>query len=106
MSTSPIPRWLAIVAYRCEVASKPTDSIDIQVRYLEAKSVEEIESKIKAMPLHSYENPIGELVTWPFIGVLAAETFTHKPDGSEVVGFITGCREFVKWASGVVRDRS
>jgi len=75
------------------------------VPHLEAESVEEIESKIKAEPLLSYENGLGELVTWPLIGVLAADTFNHKPDGSEVVGFITGCREFVKWASGLVSAR-
>jgi hypothetical protein len=93
-------RWLAIVGYRCEVAGTPTDSIDIQVRYLEAESEEEIESLLKARPICSYENMYGELVTWPLVGLLAAQPFSHEPDGSEVVGFITGCHEFVKWAAG------
>jgi hypothetical protein len=91
-------RWLAIVAYRCTVAGTPTDSIDIQVRYLEAESEEEIEATLQAQPICSYENNDGELVTWPLIGVLAAEPFSHEPEGSEVVGFITGCHEFAKWA--------
>ena len=97
-------RWLAIVAYRCEVAGTPDDSIDIQVRYLEAESEEEVEAQLKSQPICSYENNEGELVTWPLVGVLAAETFSHEPDGSEVVGFITGCHEFVKWAGGVARQ--
>src|SRR6476620_6079054 len=91
-------RWLAIVAYRCEVAGTPEDSIDIQVRYLEAESEEEVESLLKAQPICSYENSDGELVTWPLVDVLAAEPFSRDPDGSEVVGFITGCHEFVRWA--------
>src|SRR3954471_12680086 len=94
-------RWLAIVAYRCEVAGERTDSIDIQVRYLEADSEEEVESRLKAQPICSYENNDGELVTWPLVGVLAAEPFSHQPDGTEVVGFITGCHAFVKWAEGI-----
>ena len=69
-----------------------------QVRYLEAESEEVIEAQLKAQPICSYENNDGELVTWPLVGVLAAEPFSHEPDGSEVVGFITGCHEFVKWA--------
>jgi len=91
-------RWLAIVAYRCEVAGEPTDSIDIQVRYLEAESEDHVESLLKAQPVCSYENNDGEEVTWPLIDVLASEPFLQEPDGGEVVGFITGCHEFVKWA--------
>jgi hypothetical protein len=98
-------RWLAIVAYRCEVAGTPTDSIDIQIRYLEADSEEEIEARLKAQPICSYDNGTGELVTWPLVGMLAAEPFSHEADGSEVVGFITGCHEFVKWAGGAPQDR-
>jgi hypothetical protein len=91
-------RWLVIVAYRCEVAGTPTDSIDIQVPYLEAESEEEIEARIHADSIQSYTNNDGEIVVWPLIGMMATETFAHEPDGSEVVGFITGCHEFVKWA--------
>ena len=98
--------WLAIIAYRCEVAGEPTDSIDVQVRYLEAESVKDVESQLKAQPVCSYENQYGELVTWPLVGMLSAEPFLHEPDGSEVVGFITGCHEFVKWAQGASFDES
>ena len=99
-------RWLAIVAYRCEVAGEPTDSIDISVRYLEAESEEDVESQLKALPVCSYENQYGELVTWPSVGMISTALFSHEPDGSEVVGFITGCHEFVKWAHGVSLDGS
>jgi hypothetical protein len=91
-------RWLAIVAYRCEVAGKPADSIDIQVRYLEAESEDHVGELMKAQPVCSYENEYGEIVTWPLVDVLAAEPFSHDPDGSEVVGVIAGCHEFAKWA--------
>jgi hypothetical protein len=93
-------RWLAIVAYRCEVAGAPTESIDIQVRYLEAESAEEVEAMLTAQPICSYENNDGELVTWPLVGVVAAERFTHEPDGEEVIGFIRGFDEIAKWATG------
>lgn len=91
-------RWLAIVAYRCEVAGVPTDSIDIQVRYFEAESEDEIELQIESKPACSYENVDGELVSWPLVGVISAQPFAHEPDGGEVVGFITGCHEFARWA--------
>jgi hypothetical protein len=93
-------RWLAIVAFRCEVAGEATDSIDIQVRYLEAESAEEIDRRLRGEPVQSYLNEEGEVVRWPLVNVLAAEKFSHEADGSEVVGFITGCHEFVKWAHG------
>ena len=96
-------RWLAIVAYRCEVAGTPSDSIDIQVRYLEAESEDHVESLLKAQPVCTYENIDGEVVAWPLVGVLASELFSHEPDGGEVVGFITGCHEFAKWAGGEAR---
>jgi hypothetical protein len=59
--------------------------------------VEDIEALLKAEPILSYENDQGELVTWPLVGVLAAEPFARDPDGSEVVGFIAECGEFAKW---------
>ena len=93
-------RWLAIVAFRCEVAGVSTDSIDIQVRYFEADSLEEIEARLHAEPVQSYTNSDGELVVWPLVGMLSAESFSDQPDGAEVVGFITRCHEFAKWAHG------
>jgi hypothetical protein len=92
--------WLAIVAYRCEVAGKPDDSVDIQVRYLKAESEEEVAAILNSQPLQSYENSSGELVTWPLVRVLAAVPFSQEPDGSEVVGFIARSDEFMKWAAG------
>jgi len=96
-----VEQWLAIVAFRCEVAGKLTDSLDFQVRCLYADSLEDVEERIQSKPTVSYENDFGEMVTWPLVGVVAAEPFTEDADGKEVVGFVTGCHEFAKWAKVV-----
>ena len=90
-------RWLAIVAYRCEVAGVPTESLDIQVRYFEAESAEEVVSRIFAEPDAEYMNGDGELLTWPFVCVVAVEPFSEPADGEEVVGFIARTNEIVGW---------
>jgi hypothetical protein len=89
---------LAIAAYRCEIAGVPDDSIDIQVRYFESGSPEKIEAALRSEQVHSYPNSDGELVAWPFVRLLAVEPLTQPTNGAEVVGFITGCHEFVAWA--------
>jgi len=91
-------RSLAIVAYRCEVSGRPTESLDIQVRYFEMSSQEQIEAALRSEPVASYTNSDGQLVTWPFARLLAVEPFNQPGNGAEVVGFITGCHEFVAWA--------
>jgi len=91
-------RSLAIVAYRCEVAGIPTESLDIQVRYFEASSHEQIEAALQSETITSYTNAEGQLVAWPLVRVLAVESFTWPINGTEVVGFITGCHEFLAWA--------
>ncbi len=88
---------LAIVAYRCEVAGEPTESIDIQVRYFESGTAREIEDRLRSEAPHSYANDRNEIVSWPLIKVLAVEPFETPTDGKEMVGFITGCNEFAKW---------
>lgn len=90
-------RWLAIVAYRCEVAGVPSDSLDLQVRYFEAESAEEVASRICDEPDAEYMNGDGELVTWPFVCVVAVEPFSEPADGEEVVGFIARTNEIVGW---------
>lgn len=90
-------RWLAIVAYRCEVAGVPRDSLDIQVRYFAAESAEEVVSRIFDEPDAEYMNGDGELVTWPFVCVVAVEPFSEPADGDEVVGFIARTNEIVGW---------
>jgi hypothetical protein len=90
-------RWLAIVAYRCEVAGVPTDSLDIQVRYFEADSAEEVKSRLYDQPDHVYAKPYGDLVTWLLACVVAVEPFSETSDGEEVVGFIARTDELVCW---------
>jgi hypothetical protein len=89
---------LVIAAFRCEVAGKPTDSIDIQVRYFATGTAAEIEERLRSQETVSYLNGAGETVSWPFVAVLAIEPFGTPLDGREVVGFITGHREFAKWS--------
>ena len=93
-------RWLAIAAYRCEVAGVPTESLDIQVRYFEAESAEEVESRLYNETESEYTNPYGQLVTWPLACVVAVEPFSQAPDGEEVIGFIARVNELVDWTRG------
>ncbi len=92
--------FLAMAAYRCDVAGEPTDSVDIQVRYFERGTVREIEEALRSEPPHSYENESGEIVSWPLASILAIEGFDNPKSGREVIGFITGANEFAQWASG------
>jgi hypothetical protein len=92
--------YLAMAAYRCEVAGEPTDSLDIQVRYFDQTSQRKVEEPLRSEPPHSYANEAEEAVTWPLAGVLAIEEFDEPKSGAEIIGFITGAHEFAKWASG------
>ncbi len=76
---------LAIVAYRCEVAGEPTESIDIQVRYFESGTAREIEDRLRSEAPHSYANDRNEIVSWPLIKVTCCRAFRdayrRKGDG-------------------------
>ena len=89
---------LVIAAYRCEIDGKREESIDIQVRYFKHGTRAQIEESLRAEPLHTYPNDSGAVVTWPLVGILASELFDTQVHGAEIVGFITGCHEFAKWA--------
>jgi hypothetical protein len=80
---------LAIVAYRCVISGSPDGSIDIQVRWFDAGSPDEIRATLMSEPFHEYANPAGEPVVWEFVDVLAVEPFEPKESGEEVIGFIT-----------------
>jgi hypothetical protein len=88
---------VAIVAYRCEVGGKPTDSLDIQVRYFAEYSHTDIEQRIRAESPHTYANDDGEVVSWPLVKILSIEPLENLSDGREVAGFIAGHDEFEKW---------
>jgi hypothetical protein len=92
--------YLAMAAYKCEVAGEATDSLDIQVRYFERGTVREIEEALRSEQPHSYENEGGQIVSWPLANILAIEQFDKPKSGAEVIGFITGANEFAKWAGG------
>jgi hypothetical protein len=95
-----VKQWLSIVAYRCEVAGVATDSIDIQVRHYIADSSEQVDARVRAEPVISYTNEDGDVVTWPLVDLLAIEPFTEPTEGAEVIGFVTDCHAFAKWARG------
>jgi len=95
-------QFLAIAVYRCEVAGSPTDSIDVQVRYFPHGDSEEILNFLATEELHSYANGDGELVSWPFVSLVAVSEVENPTVGQEVSGFITGTDQFIKWASNVL----
>jgi hypothetical protein len=91
---------LAIAAYRCEIGGKRSDSIDIQVRYFASGTEQEVEDFLRTEDPHSYKNDDDELVSWPFVALLAVEPLQTPQTGREVVGFITSCYQFPAWALG------
>jgi len=93
-----MPSAVAIAVYRCEVAGKPTDSLDIQVRHFDSFSPVDIERRLRSEPLHSYRNDAGDLVTWPLVHIMSIEPVDSPADGAEIAGFITGSGEFPKWS--------
>ncbi len=64
-------KYLAIAAYRCEVADIPNnDFVDIQVKYFEFEYESQIEPALQAEPSHTYLNAKGEKVEWLYSGLL------------------------------------
>lgn len=92
--------YLVMAAYRCDVAGESTDALDIQVRYFEQGTVREIEEALRSEAPHSYENEVGQIVSWRLANILAMEGFDKPKSGGEVIGFITGADELAKWVSG------
>jgi hypothetical protein len=92
--------YLAMVAYRCQVAGEPTDSVDIQVRYFDQVTQRKVEEALRLEPPASYANERDAAVTWPLASVLAIEELGQPVNGAEIIGFVTGAHEFAKWASG------
>jgi hypothetical protein len=91
-----LPR-IVMAVYRCEIAGVPDESLDIQVRYFDDPNVD-VESFLRDEPTHSYSNDRGELVTWPFVHVLAIQDLDSPGNGKEIVGFIAECKDLQKWA--------
>jgi Domain of unknown function (DUF6968) len=92
--------YLAMAAYKCDVAGEATDSLDIQVRYFERGTMREVEEALRSEQPHSYENEGGQIVSWSLANIFAIEHFDKPKSGAEVIGFITGADEFANWAAG------
>jgi hypothetical protein len=91
-------QYLAIVVYRCLVAGSPEGSLDIQVRWYDARDETSVRTTIAAEPILSYKNSDGETVSWELAEVMAVEPFAPKDSGEEVIGFIASVRELTELA--------
>src|SRR4051812_17686626 len=81
---------LVIAAYHCEVAGKPTESVDYQVRHFASDSIDEVMSRLRNEQPQAYTNPDGQEVRWLFDDTVAVEFDPEFNDGAEIIGFITG----------------
>jgi hypothetical protein len=81
---------IVIAAYHCEVSGERTDDVDYQVRYFASGSIDEVMSRLRTEPPHTYKNSDGEDVVWVFDGTVAVEFDPVFKDGAEIIGFITG----------------
>ena len=81
---------LVIAAYHCEVAGKPTNSVDYQVRHFTSDSLDEITARLRSEPPQAYKNCYNQEVRWLFDDTVAIECDPKFQDGNEVIGFITG----------------
>ena len=86
-------RWFVMAAYRSRVEGVPGGSIDIQVRYFEARSADEAERLLEAEFATQYQNKNGETVVWELSSVFATEEVVPYSNGDEVIGFITNLEE-------------
>jgi hypothetical protein len=81
---------LVIAAYHCEVAGKPTNSVDYQVRHFASDSLDDVNARLRSEPPVAYQNCYKQEVRWLFEDTVAVEFDPTFEDGQEVIGFITG----------------
>ncbi len=82
-------RYVALVVYGCTIAGEASGSVDVQVRVVDADSVEGVEQELRAEPIHEYENEYGESVSWPLVSVLDVKPLSAAAEsGTEVAGAI------------------
>jgi hypothetical protein len=81
---------LVIAAYHCEVAGRPTDSIDYQVRHFASDSLDDVTARLREETPQTYRNCYKQEVRWIFDDTVAVEFDPRFEDGQEVIGFITG----------------
>ena len=91
-------KYLAIVVYGSEVAGKKGDSLDIQTRFFEASSEEEVVERIEGENPCTYSNDRGEEVAWPLRAIMAVEEFGDLESGEELIGFISSANDIAMLA--------
>ena len=72
---------LVVAAYHCEVAGKPTGSVDYQVRYFDADSLDEVMVRLRSEKPVAYKNVYKQEVRWVFDGTMADELNPKLQDG-------------------------
>jgi hypothetical protein len=81
-----LKKWLAIAAYRCEVARVGKDIVDLQTRYFEFENECDIEPALRNAPPHSYTNEAGDIVRWLFSRLLIVWEYDRAPKHGEEFG--------------------
>jgi hypothetical protein len=86
------------------IAAKSAESLLIRSIFKSATSHRERRRKLRTFSIQSTrihtETGDDELVSWPFVALLAVEPLQSPQTGREVVGFITSCHQFPAWALG------
>jgi hypothetical protein len=86
----PLRKWLAMVEYGCEVADQLSESIDIQVKYYEHETEENVRKAIINEQPQAYLNGDGNKVIWSFRRILMIRENPSYHQGAELIGYITG----------------
>jgi hypothetical protein len=81
-----LKKWLAIAAYRCEVAGIGKDIVDLQTRYFEFENERDIEPALRNAPPQSYTNEVGDIVRWLFSRLLIVWEYDRAPKHGEEFG--------------------
>lgn len=92
-------KFFALCAYNCLISNQSSESIDIQCRYFEASTEDEVLELVRSEAPNQYFNEAGELVTWPLIEVMAVEELGQLKHGIEIVGAIRGASTISSWPS-------
>jgi hypothetical protein len=81
-----LKKWLAMAAYRCEVAGTSKDIIDLKTLYFEFENERDIEPALVNAPIHSYNNEAGDIVRWLFSRLLIVWEYDRAPKHGEEFG--------------------
>lgn len=84
----PRRKWFAMVEYGCEVAGRSSESVDIQVKYVELETEDDVCATISGETPQSYLNGEGDQVTWPLRRILMIRENRALSHDEEVIGFV------------------